>query len=143
MPAGHAERGVDPANGPVQLAADRGGQRGQVAVVIGGGAGPLQPVQLGVGHQRVPLGLRGDRLVSMAPVKGLPGDSGKLGQWPLRRVSVRRMRSQALARNAEYVRASADCEQLDSAGMYTLVEGQGGALLCGKFERLAGPAVVM
>jgi hypothetical protein len=44
---------------------------------------------------------------------------------------------------AEYVRASADCEQLDSAGMYTLVEGQGGALLCGKFERLAGPTVVM
>ena len=53
------------------------------------------------------------------------------------------MRSQALARNAEYVRASADCEQLDSAGMYTLVEGQSGALLCGKFERLAGPTVVM
>ena len=52
------------------------------------------------------------------------------------------MRSQALARN-EYVRASTDCEQLDSAGMYTLVEGQGGALLCGKFERLAGPTVVM
>jgi hypothetical protein len=54
------------------------------------------------------------------------------------------MRSQALARNAaEYVRASADCEQLDSAGMYTLVEGQGGVLLCGKSGRLAGPAVVM
>jgi hypothetical protein len=62
------------------------------AVVIGGGAGPLRPVQVGVGHQRVPLGLRGDRLVSMAPVRGLPGDSRKPGQWPLRRVSVRRMR---------------------------------------------------
>lgn len=34
-------------------------------------------------------------------------------------------------------------EQLDRADMCTLVEGQGGALLCGQFERLAGPAVVM
>jgi hypothetical protein len=33
VPADHAERGVDPANDSVQLAADRGGQRGQVAVV--------------------------------------------------------------------------------------------------------------
>jgi len=89
--AGHAERGVDGADGPVQLAADRGGRRGQVAVVIGGRAGPLRPVRAGSDTS-------GFRLVARRQVgehggcQGLSGDGLKPGQRPLRRVSVWRMR---------------------------------------------------